>query len=144
MGIISAIGRGNLGIEDYEDFIQTDAAINPGNSGGALVDSRGDLIGINTAILSGQGGGGNQGIGFAIPVNMARQVMDQILKHGRVTRGYSRRMDSTSDARNRKSFGKPGGFKSRGTTNRGSWRQTCAGATFRRAGLGQFERSEGS
>jgi serine protease Do len=88
MGIISAIGRGNLGIEDYEDFIQTDAAINPGNSGGALVDCRGDLIGINTAILSGQGGGGNQGIGFAIPVNMARQVMDQILKKGKVTRGY--------------------------------------------------------
>jgi serine protease Do len=88
MGIISAIGRGNLGIEDYEDFIQTDAAINPGNSGGALVDSRGDLIGINTAILSGQGGGGNQGIGFAIPVNMARQVMDQILKKGKVIRGY--------------------------------------------------------
>jgi serine protease Do len=88
MGIISAIGRGNLGIEDYEDFIQTDAAINPGNSGGALVDSHGDLIGINTAILSGQGGGGNQGIGFAIPVNMARQVMDQILKTGKVTRGY--------------------------------------------------------
>jgi serine protease Do len=88
LGIISAIGRGNLGIEDYEDFIQTDAAINPGNSGGALVDSHGDLIGINTAILSGQGGGGNQGIGFAIPVNMARQVMDQILKTGKVTRGY--------------------------------------------------------
>ncbi len=75
-------------IEDYEDFIQTDAAINPGNSGGALVDFHGDLIGINTAILSGQGGGGNQGIGFAIPVNMSRQVMDQILKKGKVTRGY--------------------------------------------------------
>ena len=70
MGIISATGRNGLSIEDYEDFIQTDAAINPGNSGGALLNSRGELIGINTAILS--GGGGNQGIGFAIPINMAR------------------------------------------------------------------------
>jgi serine protease Do len=87
MGIISATGRGNLDIEDYEDFIQTDAAINPGNSGGALIDSRGELIGINTAIVTG-GGGGNQGIGFAIPVNLARQVMDQILKNGHVVRGY--------------------------------------------------------
>jgi serine protease Do len=87
MGIISAKGRGNLGIEDYEDFIQTDAAINPGNSGGALVNVQGELIGINTAILSG-GSGGNQGVGFAIPINMAREVMDQILKHGKVIRGY--------------------------------------------------------
>jgi serine protease Do len=87
MGIVSATGRGGLGIEDYEDFIQTDAAINPGNSGGALVNVNGDLIGVNTAILSG-GGGGNQGVGFAIPVNMAREVMDQILKHGKVIRGY--------------------------------------------------------
>jgi serine protease Do len=87
MGIVSAKGRGNLDIEDYEDFIQTDAAINPGNSGGALVNARGELIGINTAILAG-GGGGNQGIGFAIPIDMARRVMDQILKHGKVTRGY--------------------------------------------------------
>jgi serine protease Do len=86
MGIVSATGRGGLGIEDYEDFIQTDAAINPGNSGGALVNERGDLIGINTAILS--GGGGNQGVGFAIPVNMARQVMDQILKNGKVIRAW--------------------------------------------------------
>jgi serine protease Do len=86
MGIISATGRNGLSIEDYEDFIQTDAAINPGNSGGALLDARGELIGINTAILS--GGGGNQGIGFAIPVNMAKYVMDQILKHGKVVRGY--------------------------------------------------------
>lgn len=86
MGIISATGRGNLGIEDYEDFIQTDAAINPGNSGGALINTRGELIGINTAILS--GGGGNQGIGFAVPVNMARHVMDQIVKNGKVSRGY--------------------------------------------------------
>jgi serine protease Do len=87
MGIISATGRNGLSIEDYEDFIQTDAAINPGNSGGALLNARGDLIGINTAILSG-GSGGNQGIGFAIPVNMAKYVMDQILKHGKVVRGY--------------------------------------------------------
>jgi serine protease Do len=87
MGIVSATGRGNLGIEDYEDFIQTDASINPGNSGGALVNVNGELIGINTAILSG-GSGGNQGIGFAIPINMARQVMEQILKSGKVTRGY--------------------------------------------------------
>ncbi len=87
-GIISATGRGNLGIEDYEDFIQTDASINPGNSGGALVDVNGEVIGINTAILTGNGGGGNQGVGFAIPINMARQVMDQILKSGHVVRGY--------------------------------------------------------
>ncbi|HXQ25008.1 MAG TPA: DegQ family serine endoprotease [Candidatus Acidoferrales bacterium] len=87
MGIVSATGRGNLGIENYEDFIQTDAAINPGNSGGAMIDLHGDLIGINTAILAGDGGG-NQGIGFAIPINMARSVMDQIVSHGKVVRGY--------------------------------------------------------
>jgi serine protease Do len=87
MGIVSAKGRGNLGIEDYEDFIQTDAPINPGNSGGALVNDRGELVGINTAILS-HGSGGNEGIGFAIPVNLARNVMGQILEHGKVTRGY--------------------------------------------------------
>jgi serine protease Do len=86
MGIVSATGRNGLDIEDYEDFIQTDAAINPGNSGGALINADGELIGINTAILS--GGGGNQGIGFAIPINMAKYVMDQILKHGKVVRGY--------------------------------------------------------
>ena len=86
MGIVSATGRGGLGIEAYEDFIQTDASINPGNSGGALVNVRGELIGINTAILSRSGG--NNGIGFAIPVNMARQVMEQILKHGKVVRGW--------------------------------------------------------
>ena len=87
MGIISATGRNGLDIEDYEDFIQTDAAINPGNSGGALLNARGDLVGINTAILSG-GSGGNQGIGFAIPSNMAKYVMDEILKQGKVVRGY--------------------------------------------------------
>jgi serine protease Do len=87
MGIVSATGRTNLGIEDYEDFIQTDAAINPGNSGGALVNDRGELIGINTAILS-HGSGGNEGVGFAIPSNLARKVMDQIVKNGKVTRAY--------------------------------------------------------
>jgi serine protease Do len=87
MGIISAMNRGNLGIEDYEDFIQTDAPINPGNSGGALINDRGELVGINTAILSG-GSGGNQGIGFAIPINLARGVMSQILDHGKVNRAY--------------------------------------------------------
>ena len=85
-GIVSAVGRANVGIADYEDFIQTDAPINPGNSGGALVDVRGALIGINTAILSKTGG--YTGIGFAVPVNMARQVMDQLVKRGRLTRGY--------------------------------------------------------
>lgn len=87
MGIISATGRNGLDIENYEDFIQTDAAINPGNSGGALLNARGELIGINTAILAGNSGG-NQGIGFAIPINMAKYVMDQIIKHGKVVRGY--------------------------------------------------------
>ena len=86
MGIVSAVGRANVGIADYEDFIQTDAAINPGNSGGALVNSVGALIGINTAIFSQSGG--YQGIGFAVPVNMARQVMDQLVTRGRLTRGY--------------------------------------------------------
>lgn len=87
MGIVSATGRAGLGIEDYEDFIQTDASINPGNSGGALVNDRGELIGINTAILA-PGSGGNQGIGFAVPVNLARNVMDQIVDHGKVERAY--------------------------------------------------------
>ena len=86
MGIISATGRGELGITGYEDFIQTDAAINPGNSGGALVDPDGRLVGINTAILSRSSG--NVGIGFAVPVNMAKGVMDQIVKSGKVVRGF--------------------------------------------------------
>jgi len=85
-GIVSAIGRSNLRLADYEDFIQTDAAINPGNSGGALVNTRGELVGINAAIVSGSGG--NNGIGFAIPINMARNVMDQLIKNGKVTRGW--------------------------------------------------------
>jgi Do/DeqQ family serine protease len=84
-GIVSALGRSGLGIEGYEDFIQTDASINPGNSGGALVDLRGNLVGINTAILA--PGGGNVGIGFAVPINMARRVMDQLIHYGEVKRG---------------------------------------------------------
>ena len=85
-GIISALGRTGLGIEGYEDFIQTDASINPGNSGGALVNLRGELIGINTAILA-SGGAGNVGIGFAIPINMVRELTDQLIEYGEVRRG---------------------------------------------------------
>lgn len=84
-GLVSALGRTGLGKQGYEDFIQTDAAINPGNSGGALVSLRGELVGINSAIIS--PAGGNVGIGFAIPVNMARKVMEQIVAKGRVERG---------------------------------------------------------
>jgi len=86
MGIVSARGRANLRLAEYEDFIQTDAAINPGNSGGALVNLEGKLIGINTAIASRSGG--NQGIGFSIPINMARNVMESLIKDGKVSRGY--------------------------------------------------------
>ena len=85
-GIVSAMGRTGLGIEGYEDFIQTDASINPGNSGGALVNLKGELVGINTAILS-AGGAGNVGIGFAIPINMVRQIVDQLIEYGEVRRG---------------------------------------------------------
>jgi serine protease DegQ len=85
-GIVSALGRNQLGINTFENFIQTDAAINPGNSGGALVDTKGNLIGINTAIYSRSGG--NMGIGFAIPVNTAKQVMESIVTNGSVTRGW--------------------------------------------------------
>jgi serine protease Do len=85
-GIVSATGRANVGIADYEDFIQTDAAINPGNSGGALVNIKGELIGINTAIFSTTGG--YQGIGFAIPSNMAKTVMESLIKSGKVVRGW--------------------------------------------------------
>src|SRR5438067_1855879 len=84
-GIVSALGRSGLGIEGYEDFIQTDASINPGNSGGPLVNLLGQVVGINTAILA--PGGGNIGIGFAVPINMARRVMDQIIRYGEVKRG---------------------------------------------------------
>jgi serine protease Do len=86
MGIVSAKGRANMRIVEYEDFIQTDAAINPGNSGGALIDMDGKLVGINTAILSRTGG--YQGIGFAIPSNMARPIMDALIDHGKVSRGW--------------------------------------------------------
>jgi serine protease Do len=91
MGIVSATGRTGLRIEGngaYENFIQTDAAINPGNSGGALINIRGELVGINTAILTGEEGGGSEGVGFAIPVDMARGIMQQIVTNGKVTRGY--------------------------------------------------------
>lgn len=85
-GIVSALGRDHVGINTFENFIQTDAAINPGNSGGALIDTRGNLIGINTAIYSNNGG--SMGIGFAIPINLAKQVMESILSNGSVTRGW--------------------------------------------------------
>lgn len=86
LGIISALGRGNVGIADYEDFIQTDAAINPGNSGGALVNMNGELIGINTAIFSRTGG--SEGVGFAIPSSIAVDIVDSLLKTGKVVRGW--------------------------------------------------------
>ncbi len=85
LGIVSAIGRANVGVVAYEDFIQTDAAINPGNSGGALVNARGELVGINTAIYSQSGG--YQGVGFAVPSNLARRVMEDLIKYGEVRRG---------------------------------------------------------
>jgi Do/DeqQ family serine protease len=86
-GIVSATGRGQLGLATFENFIQTDAAINLGNSGGALIDANGDLVGINTAILN-RASGGSEGIGFAIPINLVRGVMEQILAHGHVVRGW--------------------------------------------------------
>ena len=85
-GIVSALGRNHLGINTFENFIQTDASINPGNSGGALIDTAGNLVGINSAIYSRSGG--SMGIGFAIPVSLAQQVMQQIAKDGSVTRGW--------------------------------------------------------
>jgi serine protease Do/serine protease DegQ len=98
-GIVSALGRTGLGIEGYENFIQTDASINPGNSGGALVNLRGELVGVNTAILAPSGG--NVGIGFAIPINMVKSTMQQIIKYGEVRRGYIgvNTQDITSDLR---------------------------------------------
>jgi serine protease Do len=105
MGIVSATGRGLGGaLEHYENFIQTDAAINPGNSGGALIDLHGDLVAINTAIITG-GGGGNQGVGFAIPIDMARNVMEQILDHGKVVRGQLGVAIQSVDADIAKAFG---------------------------------------
>ncbi len=86
LGIVSALGRGRMGITQYEDFIQTDAAINPGNSGGALVNTKGELVGINTAIFSQTGG--YQGVGFAVPTSMSRPIYESLIKHGKVVRGY--------------------------------------------------------
>lgn len=91
LGIVSAVGRDNLGVARYEDFIQTDAAINPGNSGGALINVGGELIGINTAIFSDSGG--SQGVGFAVPSNLARRVMGDLIEHGEVRRGSFGYMD---------------------------------------------------
>ena len=85
-GIVSAKGRTGMGIAEYEDFIQTDAAINPGNSGGPLVDLEGKIVGVNTAIFSRSGG--YQGIGFAVPINMARRVMNELIENGQVSRGW--------------------------------------------------------
>ncbi len=107
MGIVSALGRNDLGINTYENFIQTDAAINPGNSGGALVDVSGNLIGINTAIYSRSGG--SLGIGFAIPVSTAKMVMEQILTTGQVTRGYIGVETQVLSPELAESFGLPAG-----------------------------------
>ncbi len=96
-GIVSALGRSALGLERFEDFIQTDASINPGNSGGALVDAGGRLVGINTAIIS--RGGGNVGVGFAIPVDMVQSIAAQLIATGTVARGGPRRRDPGADAR---------------------------------------------
>lgn len=92
LGIVSALGRANIGAAAYEDFIQTDAAINPGNSGGALINARGELVGINTAIYSQSGG--YQGVGFAVPSNLARRVMDDLVRYGEVRRGSIGRLET--------------------------------------------------
>ena len=106
MGIVSALGRSGLpGFNQYQDFIQTDAAINPGNSGGALVDAEGRLIGINTAIYSRSGG--NQGIGFAVPINLARHVMERLISDGKVTRGYLGILPQDLSPGLAKAFGRP-------------------------------------
>ncbi len=105
MGIISATGRNRLGINTFEDFIQTDAAINPGNSGGALVNAQGHLLGINTVIFSKTGG--SQGIGFAIPVSLAQGIMQQLLVHGRVVRGWLGIMTQDITPELAESFGLP-------------------------------------
>jgi len=102
-GIVSATGRNHLGINTFENYIQTDAAINPGNSGGALINANGELIGINTAIYSQSGG--SQGIGFAIPVRLAKDVMTQLIQHGHVVRGWLGVAIQDIDAQLAKSFG---------------------------------------
>ncbi|MCZ6664873.1 MAG: Do family serine endopeptidase, partial [Gammaproteobacteria bacterium] len=104
-GIVSALARSGLGITGYEDLIQTDASINPGNSGGALVNLRGELVGINTAIYSQTGG--NIGIGFAIPVNMASQIMEQLVEHGEVQRGFLGAQLQDLDGELAEAFGLP-------------------------------------
>ena len=105
MGIVSALGRSGLGFNGYENFIQTDAAINPGNSGGALVDVEGRLVGINTAIISRSGG--NQGVGFAVPINMARNVLERLVSGGKITRGYLGIIPQDIDAGLAKQFNLP-------------------------------------
>jgi Do/DeqQ family serine protease len=118
-GIVSATGRSRVGINTFENFIQTDAAINPGNSGGALVNVRGELVGINTAIMSRSGG--SQGIGFAIPVNMAREVMDSIVRNGTVVRGWLgvEAYDLTPEARSALGVGGNGGAIVKGVVMNG-------------------------
>ena len=118
-GIISALGRSHLGINRFEDFIQTDAAVNPGNSGGALVDSIGNLVGINSAIFSQSGG--SQGIGFAIPVSLAKSVLEQIIKDGEVTRGWLgiEPQDITPELATAFSLSKPDGVLIRGVLKSG-------------------------
>jgi serine protease Do len=131
LGIVSALGRA-AGIAEYEDFIQTDAAINPGNSGGALVNVRGELVGINTAIYSQSGG--NMGIGFAVPSNMAHSIMEQLVQHGKVVRGLVGGLDSGAGRRNCPSqFGVPKDVK--GVSSATSW------TTVRRRRRG-FERGD--
>jgi len=103
VGVVSAKGRSRIGINDYEDFIQTDAAINPGNSGGPLVNIHGEAVGMNTAIFSRSGG--YMGIGFAIPINMAKAIKDQLLKKGKVTRGWLGVVIQDIDEELAKSFG---------------------------------------
>lgn len=118
-GIVSALGRSHLGINRFEDFIQTDAAVNPGNSGGALVDSSGNLVGINSAIFSQSGG--SQGIGFAIPVSLAKSVLEQIIKDGEVTRGWLgiEPQDITPDVAGAFSLAKTDGVLIRGVLKSG-------------------------
>jgi len=107
-GIVSATGRGQLGLATFENFIQTDAAINPGNSGGALINVRGELVGINTAVLN-RASGGPEGIGFAIPVNLVRGVMQQIVAHGHVVRGWLGLVPEDLSEEQAAQLGMPGG-----------------------------------
>jgi serine protease DegQ len=119
LGIVSALGRNHLGINRFEDFIQTDAAINPGNSGGALVDAAGNLIGINSTIFSQSGG--SLGIGFAIPVSLARNVLEQIIRDGVVTRGWLgiEPQEVTAEVAQALALDKPGGVVIRGLVRDG-------------------------